>query len=303
MKPHTIKLALGPLLYYWPREQVFDFYRAVAGSATDIVYLGEVICSRRHELRTRDWLEIARVLAAAGKDVVLSTQALIESESDLKALRRLVTNGQFMVEANDMGAVNLLAGATPFIAGPHLNIYNAVTLGMFVEMGAQRWVPPLEMPRGMLSELLQETSAPPATEVFAYGRMPLAFSARCFTARRFNLQKDGCEFRCLDYPDGMLLTTGEQRPFLVLNGIQTQSAAVCNLLPFLSELRELGVSVLRISPQARHTVEILAEFRSCIEDATRTAGAAQRLEGFMPGAPCDGFWRARPGIEAAGAAS
>jgi collagenase-like PrtC family protease len=302
MKPHTIKLALGPLLYYWPREQVFDFYRAVAGSATDIVYLGEVICSRRHELRTRDWLEIARVLAAAGKDVVLSTQALIESESDLKALRRLVTNGQFMVEANDMGAVNLLAGATPFIAGPHLNIYNAATLEMFVEMGAQRWVPPLEMPRGMLSELLQETSAPPATEVFAYGRMPLAFSARCFTARRFNLQKDGCEFRCLDYPDGMLLTTGEQRPFLVLNGIQTQSAAVCNLLPFLPELRELGVSVLRISPQARHTVEILAEFRSCIEDATRTAGAAQRLEGFMPGAPCDGFWRARPGIEAAGAA-
>lgn len=303
MKPHTIKLALGPLLYYWPREQVFDFYRAVAGSATDIVYLGEVVCSRRHELRTRDWFEIARALAAAGKEVVLSTQALIESESDLKALRRLVTNGQFTIEANDMGAVNLLAGATPFIAGPHLNIYNSATLEMFAEMGAQRWVPPLEMPRGMLSELLQETSAPPATEVFAYGRMPLAFSARCFTARRFNLQKDGCGFRCLDYPDGMLLTTGEQRPFLVLNGIQTQSAAVCNLLPFLSELRELGVSVLRVSPQARHTMEVLAEFQDCLGDATHIPAAMQRFTRYMPGDPCDGYWRARPGIEAAGAAT
>jgi collagenase-like PrtC family protease len=41
------------------------------------------------------------------------------------------------------------------------------------------------------------------TEVFAYGRLPLAFSARCFTARHFNLQKDTCEFRCLEFADGM----------------------------------------------------------------------------------------------------
>lgn len=303
MKPRAIKLALGPLLYYWAREQVFDFYRAVAGSAADIVYLGEVVCSRRHELRAPDWLAIARALAAAGKEVVLSTQALIESESDLKALRRIVTNGEFIVEANDVGAVHLLAGTAPFIAGPHLNIYNSATLELFRELGAQRWVPPLEMPRAMLSALLQETTAPPATEVFAYGRMPLAFSARCFTARRFNLQKDGCEFRCLEYPDGMLLSTGEGRPFLVLNGIQTHSAAVCNLLPFLPELRELGVQVLRVSPQAQHTIEILDEFRTCIEDATRAASAMQRLAPFMPGAACDGYWRARPGIEAAGTAS
>lgn len=303
VKPVTIRLALGPLLYYWPRASVFDFYHAVADSAADIVYLGEVVCSRRHELRAPDWLAIAHALAAAGKEVVLSTQALIESESDLKALRRITRNGKFMVEANDIGAVNLLAGSAPFVAGPHLNIYNAATLEMFRELGAQRWVPPLEMPRAMLSALLRETTAPPATEVFAYGRMPLAFSARCFTARRFNLQKDACEFRCLEHSDGMLLSTGEGRPLLVLNGIQTQSAAVCNLLPFLPELRELGASVLRVSPQAQHTIEILAEFRACLEEATRAAGAMQRLAPLMPGAPCDGYWRARPGIEATGAAS
>jgi collagenase-like PrtC family protease len=303
VKPRTIKLALGPLLYYWPRARVFDFYHAVADSAADIVYLGEVVCSRRHELRAPDWLTIARTLAAAGKEVVLSTQALIESESDLKALRRITRNGEFMVEANDMGAVNLLADSAPFVAGPHLNIHNSDTLEMFRELGARRWVPPLEMPRAMLSGLLQETTAPPATEVFAYGRMPLAFSARCFTARRFNLQKDSCEFRCLDFPEGMLLSTVEGRPFLVLNGIQTHSAAVCSLLPFLSELRETGVSVLRVSPQAQHTVKILAEFQACLEDERRLPSAVERLAPFMPGAPCDGYWRGRPGIEAASAAA
>jgi collagenase-like PrtC family protease len=294
VKPVTIRLALGPLLYYWPRASVFDFYHAVADSAADIVYLGEVVCSRRHELRAPDWLSIARTLAAAGKEVVLSTQALIESESDLKALRRLMGNGEFMLEANDMGAVNLLAGA-PFVAGPHLNIYNAATLEMFRELGAQRWVPPLEMPRAMLSALLQETTAPPATEVFAYGRMPLAFSARCFTARRYNLQKDACEFRCLEHPEGMLLRTLEGYPFLVLNGIQTQSAAVCNLLPHLRELRELGVSVLRVSPQGEHTGEILAEFRACLE--ARATHSAQRLAPLIPSPPCDGYWHGRPGFE------
>lgn len=299
MNRAVMKLALGPVLYYWPRARMLDFYRAAARSAADIIYLGEVVCSRRHELRADDWLTIARTLADAGKEVVISTQALIESESDLKTLRRLVRDSGFMLEANDMGAVNLLAGSMPFVAGPHLNIYNPATLAMFRELGAQRWMPPLEMPRVMLNALLQQTPAAPATEVFAYGRMPLAFSARCFTARHFNLQKDACGFRCVEHPDGMLLRTAEATPFLVLNGTQTQSAAVCNLLPFVGELQEAGASVLRVSPQAEHTIEILAEFKSCIADTALVAGAKARLAALMPGAPCDGYWRGRPGFEAA----
>lgn len=297
MKTAAPRLALGPLLYYWPRNRVFDFYRAVEASAADIVYLGEVVCSRRHEVRVQDWFSIARGLATAGKEVVLSTQALLESESDLKTLRRLAADGKFMLEANDMGAVNVLAGNAPFVAGPHLNIYNAATLQMFQELGAQRWVPPLEMSRTMLSALLEETPGAPATELFAYGKMPLAFSARCFTARHYNLQKDSCEFRCLEHPEGMLLNTVEGRPFLVLNGIQTQSAAVCSLLPYVSDLLELGVSVLRISPQAEHTREILSEFRACLDDPTRVSPASARLAALMPGKPCDGYWHGRPGFE------
>lgn len=47
------------------------------------------------------------------------------------------------IEANDLGAVNV-AGGRPFVAGPHLNIYNAATLETFARYGLQRWVPPLE---------------------------------------------------------------------------------------------------------------------------------------------------------------
>ncbi len=58
---------------------------------------------------------------------------------------------------------------------------------------------------------------PVATEVFAFGRMPLAFSARCFTARHHRLKKDECDFRCRDDADGMLLAPAGRQAFQIVN--------------------------------------------------------------------------------------
>lgn len=292
-----VKLALGPILYYWPRERVFEFYAGAIASPVDIVYLGEVVCSRRHELRLTDWLELARQLTAAGKEVVLSTQALIESESDLKALRRIAGNGDFMVEANDMGAVHLLSGKTPFVAGIHLNVYNPQTLALLASLGARRWVLPVELSRESLRALQQQRPAAMATEIFGYGRLPLAFSARCFTARRYDLSKDSCEFRCIDHLDGMPLLTREGQAFLTLNGIQTQSAQTYNLIHELGALSQLGVDVLRISPQSTHTFEIAELFRQRLDEAITADVAAPRIESLMPAAACNGYWHGKPGIE------
>ncbi len=294
-----MKLSLGPLLYYWEQETVFKFYEDIAAAPLDIVYLGETVCSRRHTVRTEDWFDIAGKLADAGKEVVFSSQALMESESDLKTLRRLVDNGRFRVEANDMGAVRLLSTAKiPFIAGPHVNTYNAQSLAMLADLGAMRWVMPVEMSRAALSHLLAEKPAGMETEVFSYGRLPLAFSARCFTARHYNLPKDDCQFRCMDYPDGLRLTTREGQDFLVLNGIQTQSAGVYNLIAELDAMRGMGVDVARISPQAFHTPRIVKLFRECLEGNMPPAAALQQMKKLMPGEAVDGYWHGKPGIEA-----
>ncbi len=294
-----MKLSLGPLLYYWSREDTLAFYEAALAWPVDIVHLGETVCSRRHLLRLPDWLELAEKFAAAGKQAVLSSQTLIESESDLKALRKVVRGddnaGRFLVEANEWGAVRLLAEARrPFVAGPTLNAYNPDTLALLAELGAVRWVPPVEMPRDMLATMPVPEGM--ETELFAYGRLPLAFSARCFTARHYNLQKDDCQFRCLDHPDGLVLASREGEDFLCMNGIQTQSAKVMSLAHRLDELDAAGVDVLRISPQSRHTEKIVSLFRALLDGDMAPAAAPAKLAPLMPHQPCDGYWLGQAGM-------
>lgn len=290
-----MKIALGPLQYYWPRDTVFAFYDAMAATPVDIVYLGEAVCSRRHELRLSDWLALAGRLAEAGKEVVLSTQVLIESNSDLGVLRRIAANGRYLVEANDMGAVNCMEGS-PFVAGPHLNLYNDPSLAILAEAGARRWVMPLEMSGAGLSAMLENIPPGLETEVFAYGRMPLAFSARCFTARQRNLPKDDCRFSCIDHPDGLLMETQERQPFLVLNGIQTQSALIYNLVGELEAMRAMGVGVARLSPQSSHMPEIVGIVHAVLSGALSAGAARTRMANLMPAAACNGFWHGQPGL-------
>jgi collagenase-like PrtC family protease len=292
-----LRLALGPLTYYWPRERVLDFYRQALEWPMDIVYLGETVCPRRHELRAADWLELAARFAARGKQPVLSTFELIESDADLRAMRAVVENGAYLVEANDMGAVKLAAGRVPFVAGPFLNVYNHATLRLLAGCGAIRWVAPVELAGAGVREVAITHGRPVETEVIAYGRLPLAVSARCFTARFHNLDKDHCGHRCIEDPDGMLLSSREGEPFLVLNGVQTQSARVHNLLQRLDQARDAGVEVLRLYPQAEGMAEVVAAFRAVAQGEADAASAGARLAQVMPAAACDGYWDARPGME------
>lgn len=294
----NMKLSLGPILYYWERERILDFYAQAAGWAVDIVYLGEAVCSKRRALRPNDWLAVAEQLARAGKEVVLSTLALIEAESELGALRRAVANGRFPVEANDAAALSILsaAGGSRFVAGPYLNVYNGETLKLLHELGAYRWVLPVEQSRDMLAALQTRRPIKMQTEVQVFGRLPLALSARCFTARAHHLPKDECEFRCRDYPDGLALSTREGKRFLTLNGIQTQSGSSCNLAGALSALKRLGVEVARLSPQSQHMDKIVQLFRAALADEIGELETERAINAYLPEGVCNGYWHGEPGM-------
>ena len=292
---NKLRLSLGPVLYYWSKEDLLEFYRQIADSPVSIVYLGETVCSKRALMRTDDWFELAERLTAAGKEVVLSTLALLEAESELKRLRRLCGNDKFLVEANDMGAVQLMRGR-PFVAGHSVNIYNGRTLKLLTEEGLKRWVFPLELSAATLADMRELRPPGVETEVFAFGRLPLAYSARCFTARAHNLPKDDCQYRCLDYPDGLTLSAQDDRRFLALNGIQTQSAQTCNLLPELEQMCELGVDILRISPQSQSSDRVINIFHRAIQGELDPVEGGRLLEPLMPAGSCNGYWHGEAGM-------
>ena len=38
-----MRLTLGPLQYFWPRQRVLDFYAAMAALPLAVIYLGETV--------------------------------------------------------------------------------------------------------------------------------------------------------------------------------------------------------------------------------------------------------------------
>jgi len=299
-------LTIGPLQYWWPRTSLVQAYAELAEGPADTFVLGEVTCSRRNEFTLLDWLALARDLVSAGKRVRLATLPLLMSEAELRQLRRIAEQGEFAVEAGDAAALQRLAQQSerlPFTLGPHLNIYSRAALVEHAGLGADTWVAPLELALDAVARVNPPTARVhgPAgavqTEVFGFGRMPLAFSARCFTARHHRLSKDECEFRCRDDVDGLLLSTTEGQPFLVLNGISTQSAALHCLIGEGAALRAAGVDRLRLSPCSQGFARVVSLFDEVLHAGLPADEARAELQAMpLPGALVNGFAHRQAGM-------
>ncbi|NUU68033.1 U32 family peptidase [Enterobacteriaceae bacterium BIT-l23] len=289
-----MKYSLGPVLWYWPTARLESFYTSAANSSADIVYLGESVCSKRRATKAGEWLAMAKGLAAAGKQVVLSTMALVQAPSELNELKRYVENGDFMIEASDLAAVNMAAERRlPFVAGHALNCYNAVTLRLLQMQGMVRWCMPVELSRDWLENLLNQCEDLGIrnrfeVEVLSYGHLPLAYSARCFTARSEDRPKDECETCCINYPNGRDMLSQEQQKVFTLNGIQTMSGYVYNLGNELASMKGM-VDIVRLSPEDESTLEMLNRFRD-----NEAGKAPLRL---APNGDCNGYWRRVSGLE------
>ena len=284
-----MKISLGPIHYHWSKETIEQFYQSAATWPVDIVYLGETVCAKRRALSRADWLNIAARLTDAGKEVVLSTLALPEANSDLLQLEKICANTNYLVEANDMSAVHLLTGRFPFVAGPHINCYNNNTLSFLAELGAVRWVPPVELSATTIGTLQTMRPAAMETEVFAYGYLPLSFSARCFTARADNIGKDACEQRCMRDPEGRPLFTQEHERLFTMNGIQLQSGVPCNLLHETGAMLNMDIDVVRISPQLEDTDTVVKIFQA-------TLSGTSISEDTLRSPACNGYWHGLPGM-------
>lgn len=303
----SISLTIGPVPYYWSRRALIDFYARMAESPADTICLGETVCSRRHEMKLADWLALGDDLQAAGKQIRLSTLALIESGSELGTLSRQVQALEaqqregWQLEANDAAAVRAACALPrPWVVGPHVNVYSAPALAEYRALGATTWVPPVELPLADIAAV--RAAAPPslACELYAFGKLPLALSARCFTARHHRLPKEDCGFRCIEDPDGLLLSSRDGAPFLTLNGIQTQSAGLQCVLGQADALRQAGIARLRLSPGSTAFERIVALHDAVFNHGHDAQSALAELRTLTPAPLVNGFLREQqPGLMAA----
>ena len=290
-----MKFSLGPSLFFWPKQQVEQYYQEAKQSSADIIYLGETVCSKRRELRAKDWLALAKELArTTNKQIILSTMTLLESPVELKVMRSLCENGDISIEANDLSAVQIMHSLKiPFVAGPAINCYNLATLKVLLKQGMTRWVMPVELSGDWLRQLLDEAEEAGLrqqfeTEVFSWGYLPLAYSARCFTARSEDRPKDDCQYCCIKYPQGRKMNSREGERVFVINGIQTMSGYQYNLINEVTQMQNIGVDIVRVSADSEQAFTQLDAFREQLLQPDKHK--------LNPEGECNGYWHKIAGM-------
>src|SRR3989304_5473211 len=177
-----LQLTLGPLLFNWAPDKIRDFYFKIADeSPIDVVFLGEVVCSKRFVFQSEYFNAVLERLISAKKQIIFSSLALVMDDNECKSIRDLADMAnEYLIEANDVSLIDLLAGRSHAI-GPYINTYNAGTLAYFESQGACRFSLPGELSSESIASITKGVKKD-ITEVQVFGRLPLAISARCYHA-------------------------------------------------------------------------------------------------------------------------
>lgn len=296
----NISLAMGPVLFNWPADKWLNFYARLADEAPiDVVYLGEVVCSKRTPFYLDAMADAIERLQRAGKTVVLSTLGSITLMRERKECAELVRCGSYEIEINDLTALEHCQEGRRFYVGPYVNVYNEDTLSVLAGLGALSICLPPELPFASVETLAAAArSLGVECEVWAFGRIPLAISGRCYHARMDGLTKDSCQFGCARDSDGLAVETLNGKGFLAINGVQTMSHTYCNIVTHVDCLAAAGVTSLRLSPHSCDMVAISRTFRDRLDGCLGSEEAlAMFQETCGPVAFSNGFLFGETGAE------
>lgn len=290
-----MKLTLGPVLFNWPTPVWTDFYARIADEApVDRVVVGEVVCSKRSPFRDGAIAGVVERLERAGKEVVLATLALPTLKREVAEIAEIAGNGERLVEVNDVTALAALAGR-PSIVGPFVNVYNEDTLAELAALGVTTVCLPPELSLGSIASIAAKRGSVDI-EVFAFGRAPLAVSARCYHARAHGLAKDSCRYVCEHDLDGLLVETLDGAPFLAVNGIETLAAGVTVLGPEVAALADAGAGRLRLSPHTCNMVDVIEAYHDLVHGKTDGNGLIARISQMvLPGPIVNGYVHGQAG--------
>jgi O2-independent ubiquinone biosynthesis protein UbiV len=273
-------LTVGPNQFFWSADRWLSFHNDLANAPVDRIVLGELVCSKRLPFYQDRIPDAIATLLEAGKEVALTSLALVTLRRERKLTSELVEMG-VEVEINDLTVLPHLPQGTRFSVGPLVNVYNEGTLTWLASRGAARICLPPELPLASV-EILAKAGAGLGViiEVWGHGRLPLAISGRCYHARMHGRTKDNCRFACEDDPDGLDVRTLDNQPFLAMNGVQTLSDSYACSANQVAGLRNAGVAALRLSPQSKGFDEVCRMYRSLLNGEQEADQIIDRMTGI-----------------------
>ncbi len=299
-----MELTIGPNQFFWSADIWSGFYDDLARAPVDRVVIGELVCSKRLPFYQDRIPEAISKLAAAGKEVALTSLALVTLKRERKLTAELADMG-VMAEINDLTVLAYLPEGQDFSVGPLVNVYNEGTLRWLASRGARRICLSPELPIASVARLAtaaEELGV--AVEVWGHGRLPLAISGRCYHARLHGRSKDNCQFACEDDPDGLEVLTQDGKPFMTMNGVQTLSDSYACTDHQIETLRSAGVSALRLSPQSNGFMRLCELYRQRLDGSIGKGKLAEEIQTSNPATRLsDGFLTGTSGVDWSGAAN
>jgi collagenase-like PrtC family protease len=285
-------LTVAPNPFFWSADAVRSFYATLCDAPVARVVLGELVCSKRLPFWQDEIPQAVESLQAGGKQVALTSLALITLKRERKLTADLLGLG-LPVEVNDLSALHHIPRGVPFWVGPLANVYNEGTLRWLARRGATRICLPPELPMASVAVLAEVAQAEGvALEVWGHGRLPLAISGRCYHARLHERAKDSCQFVCEQDPDGRDVDTLEGQRFLTVNGVQTLSQAYACMADHAVALRDMGISALRLQPQSVGFDALCADYAQLLAGDLSAQALVEKLGVAHPNMKfCDGFGR------------
>jgi collagenase-like PrtC family protease len=293
MAKNDLEITLGPVLFDWSRNTLLDFYKEAAEMDVDTVHIGEVVCSKRAGLSIEDIDKTAKMLTDAGKKVYLSTLTIVANEPELEHIRKLAAL-PYQVEANDMSAIAISKGKD-IAAGPHILAYNPGDVEVLKSAGVTRVSFPVELPLEAVAHNIKETGI--MGEVFAHGKVPLAFSWRCYSARAYGHTRENCEHECRQDPEGIVIRNLDKEELFTINGTSILSADTYTMVDKIEELRSAGVGSLRISPDPEDTARVVEIFRARVDGKLSPEEGLAKIKELVPGGLCNGWYSGKAGRE------
>ncbi len=290
MEVKKLKISVGPAPSHWPKSKLESFYRQIAQSPVDYVYLGETACPKRLCFEPDFWGKLCDKLTEAGKQVYASSLILVRDEKQYRDFENLAQRIK-RIEINSPSFLGL-AERYPSVTGMFLNIYNSTAAEILARRKINRIVLSPEMNLESIESFVKSCTV--AAELIVHGHIPVAMSGTCQTVRSSGSNGDGCKRLCRRYPEGIVLKAGD-RPLFRIDGPRTLSASTCCLVEYLEKLAETGVDTVRILPQYNHTGRIVQIYRDVLEHRMHCADALEELRVISPDGLCNGWFLGKAG--------